>query len=1029
MCHAVRAVSKAVLRRLERMEYTQARHTGPVIVRFPGYLGLKVGLFRHQLASLAAMRRAEYPTAPIAYGTLRGGVLGDAPGLGKSVTCLAHVLASAGESPMAAEEFWDRDMVRESWRALGTSSSAASAVRPDLLRGLRRLVAHRDSYTRGSEPWRTVNELLDKAQQVGSFDSPDELERFVRLSVSRLLRHATPATRDSIISDFAHACALTKARLDRSRRAALRRQGETRESRLLAERLARPSGATLVVVPDALLGHWRRMIEKHVCFEQLAQNYGNGRGRGLFFVEGFGDASTWIRSSDDDDYQSSATGPVRYSKDTLRLLPPADELRGYLAVVISFSLCSREACREASRRRADKLEYARYGHTSEADQTPLLQLRWLRLVVDEGHDLGSATAPTYISSQQEQQQQQRVRGAAQSSDEDSGQLDENASAILSTLFAERRWILSGTPVVGDVDDVNATRRHLEQLNNLLRWLRHERYGIDKDPGLDKETDLASARRACHERWEVEVARPFLNFGITCATEQGTALQPPLERQIGGSCGTARNKSSFEDARRRLVDLLRGIFVRHRKEDITLPKPVFVNTELAVAPQTDGESNDEYAWRIDQKLGEYVVKRVAQEAKRVASGVPKIAVFSQNDADLQSVAEVLYQHLGETHVAEFAVRNLGPDIASRELARFASGRRLIRDCPVCHGTNDADEKRICARTLLEVEVLNEAVVGARQDAIDAWPDLLAGPRSAERMLIEPERVVRVASATHPDVDGADGVTYAKNYRAWTVGDEIIVSLEDTSPALSRRPGYDQWIRWGAARCELLAARHDYQSAHWYFAPILNGVRNATARCRLRKWGKCGHFHGVQWYRGPSLITAPVRSVREDVQILCIYRDASHGLDLSFLDVIFLLEPVRDSALLEQVVSRAYRVGAIKPVIVETLHVFIDPEAQISLTPKRKKKKINHRRTPKTKPDFNYICVSISICQIACPSLRRTAQDHCFKSFKSEPEADAHMLTCSRNPDMRGKRAARHTIASIFDELRPPLGDFHDNFKTA
>ena len=36
-------------------------------------------------------------------------------------------------------------------------------------------------------------------------------------------------------------------------------------------------------------------------------------------------------------------------------------------------------------------------------------------------------------------------------------------------------------------------------------------------------------------------------------------------------------------------------------------------------------------------------------------------------------------------------------------------------------------------------------------------------------------------------------------------------------------------------------------------------------------------------------------------MCLTRQASHGLDLSFLTHVVLLEPIRDSALLEQVVS--------------------------------------------------------------------------------------------------------------------------------
>ena len=73
-------------------------------------------------------------------------------------------------------------------------------------------------------------------------------------------------------------------------------------------------------------------------------------------------------------------------------------------------------------------------------------------------------------------------------------------------------------------------------------------------------------------------------------------------------------------------------------------------------------------------------------------------------------------------------------------------------------------------------------------------------------------------------------------------------------------------------------------------------------------------------GPALCDAPRKLVQERVPLLFLYRDASHGLDLSFLTHIFLLEPVRDSSLLEQVVSRANRVGATRSVLVETITCF-------------------------------------------------------------------------------------------------------------
>ena len=58
----------------------------------------------------------------------------------------------------------------------------------------------------------------------------------------------------------------------------------------------------------------------------------------------------------------------------------------------------------------------------------------------------------------------------------------------------------------------------------------------------------------------------------------------------------------------------------------------------------------------------------------------------------------------------------------------------------------------------------------------------------------------------------------------------------------------------------------------------------------------------------------------VPIMSLYNYGSHGLDLSFLTHIFLLEPIHDSALMDQIVSRAFRCGARDSVRVITIVVW-------------------------------------------------------------------------------------------------------------
>lgn len=53
------------------------------------------------------------------------------------------------------------------------------------------------------------------------------------------------------------------------------------------------------------------------------------------------------------------------------------------------------------------------------------------------------------------------------------------------------------------------------------------------------------------------------------------------------------------------------------------------------------------------------------------------------------------------------------------------------------------------------------------------------------------------------------------------------------------------------------------------------------------------------------------------VLVMDKAGSVGLDLSFVSAVFLMEPLSDPALEQQVVSRAHRMGAKCPILVETL----------------------------------------------------------------------------------------------------------------
>eukprot|EP00957_Ditylum_brightwellii_P198616 15137842-Ditylum_brightwellii.AAC.1 len=149
----LRLLSHRLRKALERVQYTRCRDGRGYLVPFPGFPGvLKTemaimcgssgqdndghignadesgptkmvqGLFRHQLASLEAMHKAENRCTN--FGALRGGILGDAPGLGKTITMLAMIVSTAGMRVRNPTEFWDEEAVQRGWESLRLNDAA-----------------------------------------------------------------------------------------------------------------------------------------------------------------------------------------------------------------------------------------------------------------------------------------------------------------------------------------------------------------------------------------------------------------------------------------------------------------------------------------------------------------------------------------------------------------------------------------------------------------------------------------------------------------------------------------------------------------------------------------------------------------------------------------------------------------------------------------------------------------------------------------------------------------------------------------
>ena len=67
----------------------------------------------------------------------------------------------------------------------------------------------------------------------------------------------------------------------------------------------------------------------------------------------------------------------------------------------------------------------------------------------------------------------------------------------------------------------------------------------------------------------------------------------------------------------------------------------------------------------------------------------------------------------------------------------------------------------------------------------------------------------------------------------------------------------------------------------------------------------------------------------VGVLLMDHSGSVGLDLSFASHVFLMEPIEDTSLHKQVVSRAHRMGAKRSVNVEILVMKVLPPPSYTL----------------------------------------------------------------------------------------------------
>ena len=200
------------------------------------------------------MWELEYPSNP-SFGAVRGGILGDAPGLGKTVTMLAHILRTAGSQPLRPPQQYDSVEVDKFFKPLRRTSKSLTRDIIICSKGLR--VWRNQFLKKNTVAWKLVNTIIDDVVngELAKHLGLDELETYFRNELrSKLVPLGMRVSEVNQISwEFSRRADEIRSRASKHSR----REMQTPKMRRAAkERQRIPSGATLVVVPDPLLEHW-----------------------------------------------------------------------------------------------------------------------------------------------------------------------------------------------------------------------------------------------------------------------------------------------------------------------------------------------------------------------------------------------------------------------------------------------------------------------------------------------------------------------------------------------------------------------------------------------------------------------------------------------------------------------------------------------------------------------------------------------------------------------------------------------------
>ncbi|XP_022945298.1 F-box protein At3g54460-like isoform X3 [Cucurbita moschata] len=469
----------------------------------------------------------------------------------------------------------------------------------------------------------------------------------------------------------------------------------------------------------------------------------------------------------------------------------------------------------------------------------LMQVHWHRVILDEGHTLGSSLNLT------------------------------NKLQMAISLVSSNRWILTGTPTP------NTPNSQLSHLQPLLRFLHEEAYGQN------------------HKSWEAGILRPF--------------------------------EAEMEEGRLLLLNLLRRCMISARKADLLSIPPCIKKVTYLNFTEEHARTYNELVVTVRRNI----LMADWNDPSHVESLLnPKQWKFRSTTIKNIRLSCCVAGHIKVTEAGEDIQETMdilvddGLDPMSQEYSFIKYNLLYGGNCARCGEWCRLPVIAPCRHLLcLDCVALDSegcTFPGCGKLYVMQTLETLARPENPNPKWPVPIDLIELQPSYKQDDWDPDWQSTSSSKVAYLIQRLTALGEANDKIALippSSFPKHDTLLQ-EIDHSRNFASDHEVVREKVLifsqFLEHIHVIEQQLAIAGIKFAGMYSPMHASNKMKSLTMF-------QHDSSCMALLMDGSAalGLDLSFVTHVFLMEPIWDRSMEEQVISRAHRMGAVRPIHVETL----------------------------------------------------------------------------------------------------------------